>query len=150
MPSETERAFIVSRVVSLKVDLQPATEREVLGEYSRLLADHAAQPLPADAAKLRAIGFVEAVSGLPIWAVREGCRKWRRGEGDGNHAFAPTGAQIRPLAEAGTFPYRAEITRLERTLSAKPIGRQHTPESRERVARKFGDLLKSMTEDGRR
>ncbi|MFD2142337.1 hypothetical protein [Ancylobacter oerskovii] len=57
----------------------------------------------------------------------------------------PSTGELCRLADEATAPHRAMIERLKRVLIARPAGSQPNPAERERVARKFGDLLKSMT-----
>jgi hypothetical protein len=141
--SETERAFIASQVESLRERMRPASEREILEEFTRLMADHAQQPMSQATAKARAIGFVETLSDLPAWAIQGAAKRWRGGEGEGNHSFAPNAAQIRPLAEMETLPTRTMIEKLRRLLVAVPLKHQ-PPMDRAKLATKFGDLASKL------
>jgi hypothetical protein len=123
--------------------MQPASEREILFEFTALMADHAQQPLSQQVAKSRAISFVDTLSDLPAWAIQGATRRWRRGEGEGNHSFAPNASQIRPLAELETLPTRAMIEKLRRLLVAVPLKHQ-APHDRAKLATKFGDLASKL------
>lgn len=151
MPSDAERANIVSRISRLESELAPASVEEMIEVVRDLFAASPQQNVAPDLMRKRYAVFCEALSGLPLWALRTAAGKWVRGEAPGNPAFAPSAGELSRLATAETLPHRVTIEKLTRVLTAKPMASSDlTPETRARVATKFGDLVKSLTPEERR
>ena len=150
MPSDEERTSIESRMSALETDLEPASPDQIIKAVAMLFNAAAQAPVSEETMRGRYRVFMEALSDLPGWAIHAAALKWIRGEVKGEVRFAPSSGDLRRLAEAETMPHRVLIAKLRRVLIAGPLEQVvHTPESRERVANKFGDLLKSFTAQDR-
>ena len=149
MPTSEDRDAINSKIDAIQSELAPAHSDAVLKVVATLLMSSPSQAVSGDVAKGKLAIYVEALGGLPIWAISGAAGKWLRGEVNADVRFSPSPGELRRLAEAETLPHRALIVRLQRVLTARPIGRRPDPDERQRTARKFGDLLKSMTEEKR-
>jgi hypothetical protein len=126
--------------------LAPADPRDVAKVVGRLFLSFPSQASSVEVQKAKIASYVEDLSGLPLWALEAAAAKWRRGEATGNATFAPSVAELRRQADAQTLQHRATIAKLKRILTAKErSGAERTPEARERVAAKFGDLINSLT-----
>lgn len=136
-PAQRESAS--SLRAELEARLAPASEREAGARFAALLLAFPAQATgeaSAEAsARARAAAYFEALADQPAWAISRACRRWLRGEGEGelafaNLAFAPSPPQLRRLCAAETRPVRAQAARLERLLAAAPEAEPHLPEER--------------------
>lgn len=147
MPSETERASIASRVASLEEELTPASRGQIIEVVTALLMSSPQQAMNDQTASAKLRVYAAALDDLPAWALRNAAQKWMRGECDGNVAFAPSPGQLRRIAEAEIARHRAVIERLRRVLNARPLAayeHENSPEVRQRIATKFGDLAASL------
>ncbi len=142
-PSEMQRAYIAGLITDLEGSLTPASEREIAAEFTKLILAFPAQSVSQDVAAIRAEAYFTALSDLPAWALREACRKWLRGEADGNLAFAPSPPQLRRLADEALIPVRAQMVRLRKLLHARGEGRVCGERSVE-MRRKFEALSASL------
>lgn len=147
MPSETERASIASRVASLEEELAPASRGQIIEVVTALLMSSPQQAMNDQTASAKLRVYAAALDDLPAWALRSAAQKWMRGECEGNVAFAPSPGQLRRIAEAEIARHRAVIERLRRVLNARPLAayeHENSPEVRQRIATKFGDLAASL------
>jgi len=145
MPSQTERDSIVSRVEHLERDLAPATYDQIIEVVAALFVSTPQQSTSPEVMRGRYGVFYEALHDLPFWALEAAAKRWMRGEAKGNPAFSPSSGELRRLAVEETAPHRMMIERLKRVLTAKPIMQaEHTPESRERVAKGLGALAATL------
>ena len=147
MPNKTQRESIASRIEALERELAQADRREVAVVVGKLFMAFPSTAASVDAQRAKIALYVEDLDGLPLWALDSAASKWRRGEVTGDVKFAPSAGELRRIAEAQTLPHRALIAKLNRVLVAQELRNvRPEPAERERVAQKFGDLLKSFTD----
>lgn len=80
------------------------------------------------AADARVEFYQEAVSDIAPWALDAAIKRWVRGEVQAvNVDFAPSPGTLRRLCEVELDPFKAQITKLTRLLSAVPIERAMDP-----------------------
>lgn len=140
-----QREAIACCLEDLDERLAPATEREVGARFTALLLAFPAQPLSEPAARIRAGAYFEALAGEPAWAIGQACRRWLRGEAEGNLAFAPSPPQLRRLVDAETLPVRQQRARLVRLLAAEAEREATIPEERRAaMAARFAALVRSL------
>jgi len=131
--------------------MAPADPRDIAQIVAGLFMASPSQALSVDAQKAKIGLFVEALEGLPLWALKAASLKWRRGEVPGNAAFAPSAGELRRVADGLTLPHRAAIAKLNRVLSAQPLrSEEMPPEVKSRIAAKFSDLARSISDNARR
>lgn len=144
--TETDQASIALTLARLERDLIPAGEGAIYRVVAALLAIAPQRPMEDEVAEGKLKIYASALDDIPLWALQIAARKWTKGECDGKVEFAPSPGQLRRLAVEAIAPHRAAIAKLRRLQSAKPLSAaEHTPETRQRVAAKFGDLINSLT-----
>lgn len=146
----TQRDFICRRIAELDERLAPASEREAGTRFTALLLAFPAAPLSEAAARIRAAAYFEALAGEPGWAIAAACRRWLRGEGQGelplaSLAYAPSPPQLRRLVEAETLTVRHQRARLVRLLEAEAEPALAVPEAgRAAMAARLKALARSL------
>ena len=87
-----------------------------------------------EAAEARLSFYHEAVSDIAPWALDAAIKRWVRGDvAKGNIDFAPSPGALRRMCEEELEPFKAQVWKLSRLLSAVPIEQAmdpaHLPES---------------------
>jgi hypothetical protein len=134
--SETDRKDITARLDTLQrtvtgENLAPEQcSKARLSLLTRLLLGYpSAGGATERAAEARLSFYDEAVSDIAPWALDAAIKRWVRGDIDkGNIDFAPSPGALRRLCEDEIEPFKAQIFKLERLLSAVPIDRAMSPE----------------------
>lgn len=129
-PTEDQRAFMLRRADDIADALEPAPEALVLVELTALLRVMAIKG--GDESELEAVIriYLDDMVGLPMFAVVNACRAFRRGD-VGNGRFAPTPGELRVQAKTYIAPWVDERAKLLRVLDAKVLAAP-TPESEAR------------------
>jgi hypothetical protein len=126
----TERRDALHQVTTGE-NLQPAQcSKARLSLLTRLLLGYpAAGGASEQAAEARLSFYHEAVSDIAPWALDAAIKRWVRGDIDkGNIDFAPSPGALRRLCEDELEPFKAQIFKLDRLLSALPIEIAMDPE----------------------
>lgn len=90
----------------------------------------------------RAEGYLIALDGVPLFALREAVRLVLSGHAEGiSPRFMPTSAELRRLVDELSRPARWHANQLRRLLDAD-VEREITPEERARVAERFQSLVR--------
>lgn len=113
-----------------------------MAKVTELLLSFAGQSMNEAGAIARARGYITALEDLPAWAIAEACRQWLRGEAgeDQNYNFAPSPPVLRKLAASNAGRVEAQISLLNRLLSAAIVedepefSDEHCAAMRERLA----------------
>ena len=134
--SEADREDLGQRLTDVRnvttgENLAPAEcSKARLSLLTRLLLGYpAAGGASEQAAEARLSFYHEAVSDIAPWALDAAIKRWVRGDVDkGNVDFAPSPGALRRLCEDELEPFKAQIFKLERLLSAVPIDRAMDPE----------------------
>ena len=93
--------------------------------------------------------YVTVLGGLPLWAVQMACQRFAKGKvtkaecPDWKRAYAPTTAQLCPVAEASVGEYWREEFRINAVLDGVPAYRP-SQEERDRVGRGFEELQQRL------
>ena len=133
-----QRREVSAMVADCERSLAPAARREIGSAVMRLLADYPADGASAAIEDARSANWIEALEGLPAWAIDEARRRWVRGQVPGvNPDFAPKPARIRQIATAAMSPVYERRSKLTLLLRAVPDERPVSDEERARVAEKF-------------
>lgn len=74
-----------------------------------------------DAARARGEAYLDALDDIPPWALQDAVRQWNRGEGEGNHDFAPSPARLREICLGILAPYGAALAHLDDLLNVWTI-----------------------------
>lgn len=148
-PSPEQRQVLATRGRELAGHLKPVESAEavkvITALVSRLLASYPQlQRVSHDDAKAMMGTYVEALTDMPLWAVKAACDGWVRGEGDGNKAFAPSASEIRALASRKQMPFRQEYEQIRRILGAT-VRKEPTEDERKRAAARIDAILQGFT-----
>src|SRR3712207_6799885 len=91
---------------------------------------------------------MDALGDLPVWAVREAVRLWRRGLCvPHNYDFAPSEAMLRSVAERVVALARGQCAALQRLLAAQPVeelDEATRAENRVRLVKLLDDLVEGI------
>lgn len=136
-PQRAEVQAMVSHCAAL---LLPATKRELGAAVMKLLVNYPQDGASEAVLTARAETWIEALDGLPAWAVDAARRKWMRGEVEGvNPDFAPKPPRLRQIAVDLMGPVHERRNRLTLLLKAEPEAEVPADE-RARVAAKFAEF----------
>ena len=118
--AETERASLEVYRAKMHASMTPATQSECEQVVSGLLVRY-----PGQADRLSDMDFVIssyalAIRHFPIWAIRDGFQSITTDTGR-NLAFMPSADELAAACERQIAPYRAQLAKVDRILSAKVI-----------------------------
>jgi hypothetical protein len=92
---------------------------------------------------LRADAYIEALDGLPAWAVERSVGRVIRGEAGMDTRFAPSPAQMAVEARRAMQPAKDDLAALDR-LRIAVADREASPEEKARVGGGFDRLLEEL------
>lgn len=112
----------------------------------KLLADYPADGASEAVEKARAENWLEALDGLPAWAVDAARRRWVRGEVAGvNPDFAPKPPRFRQIVVEVLSPVYERRNRLAMLLKAE-VEREIPADERERVSGRLAAFRTEMAQ----
>lgn len=116
------RGALERRCVDLEHACAPGPEEAIENQIAELVARYATGKTDGKSAAVRIEWYMDALSDLPAWAVKEAIRRWRRGQcGPHNYDFAPAEAILRSVAESIVASVRGQCVGLRRLLAAQPV-----------------------------
>lgn len=144
-PDAEQRAWLQGRVAALDAALAPIGAREAEHQWARPSLVLTPRRFDSEGeARLAAAEAVEALRGLPRFAVIEAVDDFCRGRTP-TKGFAPSSALIAERAQAKAAPLHAERAKIARILSAEVIAPvQVSPERREQLAAQAREIAASM------
>jgi hypothetical protein len=148
MPTGAQRAAIERRITELRRADRAGPESEILAYVGDLILEYATARLDDRTVAAKAEAYLDTLSDLPAWAVREAIRRWRRGEVDADSQaldFAPRPARLKAIADRIALVARGQASRLQRILDAEPED-QVTEAEREANQRSLNALLEQAGE----
>ena len=134
----------LSNALTSQLCCDATNDKAVLAELLRLFAAFPAGDQSEASTRLRMESYVEALRGIPAWAVSEARRAALRGEAGCDLRFAPTPPQLAALAKARLQNVRDELTMLRRIERAAVEAFEPAPEEHARVSGGFGELLTEL------
>jgi hypothetical protein len=132
-PALKERLYV--RCEQLKAALLPARQSDVAQLIGQLFLGFGSARANVDDAQAVTAQYCIALAGLPLWAIREACRKFASGNVTAwecphwNRSFAPSSAQLSTLANAIASPLYEEARKIDDVLTGYI---RHVPDERER------------------
>lgn len=96
----------------------PEATKARLAILAKMLMAFPAANATFDAARARGEAYLDALDDIPPWALQDAVRQWNRGEGDGNHDFAPSPARLRKICLGVLAPHGAALAHLNDLLNA--------------------------------
>lgn len=150
-PTANERIAWGGRLSDLRASMAPADRSTIETMVGSLLAGYPAGRGHRDEPEAVMLMFVQALNGLPSWAISSACSSWNRGDVPGkNTAFAPSPSELREVAISASSPFTREMLMIGKILGADVIEERESDEVRERVAervRKWVEARKIEAED---
>jgi hypothetical protein len=152
-PALKERLYV--RCEQLKAALLPARQSDVAQLIGQLFLGFGSARADADDAQAVTAQYCIALGGLPLWAIREACRKFARGSvteaecPKWNRSFAPSSAQLSTLANAIASPLYKEIRKIDDVLTGY-IPYVPDEQERQQVLHGFTELREMLREKERR
>lgn len=118
----------------------PARDSEIDDEISLLMVSfRSARAISTTEAEATVVAYMDALRGLPHWAIANGLRKVRLGEVAGvSRDFPPAAARLRKVVTDEMVPLRADRTNIQRVLAAREL-----PPPNETAAARAADVAKS-------
>lgn len=120
-----QRADAMAAHANITAALDSATMPEAhdarLAIVTRMLLAYPVAGASAESGKARGGVYIDALDDLPPFALQAAVRAWGRGEGEGNHDFAPSPARLRTLALRDVERHRTAVAKLDDLLSAQTI-----------------------------
>lgn len=148
MPTGPQRAAIERRITELRRADRPGPEAEILAHVGDLILEYATARMDDRQVTAKAGAYLDALSSVPAWTVREAITRWRCGpEGVDEAAldFAPRPHRLRAMAERIALVARGQAARLQRILDAEPEEELSDAE-REANSRKMDALLLTLSD----
>lgn len=123
------------RLAELNGAVEPAPRQAIETMVGSLLAGYPAGRAHRDDADAVLKMFVQALSGLPTWAISSACAAWNRGEaGSKNTSFAPAPSDLREVALGAMREFETEKRKINAILNAEVIQEPEPDEVRSAVA----------------
>lgn len=152
-PTANERIAWGGRLHDLRASMAAADRKTVEALVGSLLAGYPAGRGHRDDPEAVLLMFVQALNGLPSWAISSACSSWNRGEVHGkNTSFAPSPSELREVAISASSGFTREMLMIGKILGADVVEERESDEVRERVAekvRKWVEARKMEAEDTR-
>lgn len=116
----------------------------------RLLADYPADNSNPAIEQARAQNWVDALEGLPAWAIDRARLKWVRGQVEGaNPDFAPKPPRFREIVLSCMAPVYERKSRLKLLLRAEPESEGNlSPERKAELADMLTNLAREIGRNG--
>lgn len=148
------RTALERRCEALERACQPGPEDEIAHDAAMLVARYVTGKSDETTVAVRIEWYVDALSDLPAWAVREAIRRWRRGQcGPHNYDFAPAEAVLRTVAETIVASTRGQCVGLRRLLAAQPVeelDEETRAANRARLAQAMDNLVSELRQKSAR
>jgi hypothetical protein len=148
-PDAKLRSLLQIRLYKLQAALAPARPADLARVVTEMLLGFSSARVSEQDAEAVVTQYVTVLSGLPLWAVQMACQRFAKGRvtkaecPDWKRAYAPTTAQLCPVAEASAREYWREEVRINAVLNGVPAYRP-SQEERERVTRNFERLQQEL------
>ena len=118
-----ERSRLVARMTAITTALKPGARADVLKAVIKMLSSYPQVNGKAGAKQL-AEAYMDAVKGIPSWAVVIACNKFVIGHpsaelGDYNWSYAPTAPQLAIVSRAQVYQFVEERAKISCVLAAK-------------------------------
>jgi hypothetical protein len=134
-PTANERIALTTRLHDLRSSMGATDRATIETLVGSLLAGYPAGRGHRDEPDAVMKMFVQALSGLPAWAISSACSAWNRGEAAGKNAsFAPAPSDLRELALAAAGAFSREQLMIGKILNAEVIEERESDEMRAAVA----------------
>lgn len=143
-----QRAKVEAACFRLDQHLSPAPAAEIGKCVAILQAQYREREVEEVSAAVRAEGYLMALDGVPLFALREAVRRVMQGDGGVNPSFMPKGPELRALVNQISLPARVHLMKMRKLLDAK-VEAPPSAEARARVAALMADLSKSLPESRR-
>ena len=146
--TDHRREVVTQTRARLTKHLAPAEAAEIAKCVAVLQAQFPGRETDAASAAARAEGYLLALEGVPLFALREAVRLVLSGKAEGfSSKWMPTSAQLRELADRLSLPARWHAVQLRRLLEAE-VEREISAQERSRVAARFRHILSLAEEAG--
>jgi hypothetical protein len=148
-PDAKLRSLLQIRLYKLQAALAPARPVDLALVVTEMLLGFSSARVSEEDAEAVVTQYVTVLNGLPLWAVQMACQRFAKGKvtkaecPDWKRAFAPTTAQLCPVAEALVGEYWREELRINAVLQGIPAYRP-SQEERERVGQRFEELQQKL------
>lgn len=146
-----ERGSISDRVNALTAWLTPTERNKAMQAVVAMLMGFPGAVPDRKEGVAKAAVYVAALRDEPLWAVQRACERFSMGQvtreeagGDVNPAFAPSTAQLAKVVAAVAKPVRDERSTLVRVLGGMPEPPDLTPEQREEMASRLGQVAAEL------
>lgn len=146
--SPIQRRAVERRIGELEDLVAPSDAKSIGREVAQLVAFYATGRTDEQAVALKIAVYVEALAGMPSWAVAEARRRWFRGElPGGDQNFQPPPAVMRAGVDGLRCVALGQASALRRLLAAEPE-REFTDDERERNHARLATLFASRPTEG--
>jgi hypothetical protein len=150
-PSSNERTALTTRMHDLRGSMGGADRATIETLVGSLLAGYPSGRGHRDDPDAVLKMFVQALSGLPSWAISSACSAWNRGEVSGKNAsFAPAPADLRELALQAAGVFSRELLMISKILTAEVVEERESPELRAEVAKRMRAFAERLGADDRK
>lgn len=144
-PTANERIALTTRLHDLRSSMGATDRATIETLVGSLLAGYPAGRGHRDEPDAVMKMFVQALSGLPAWAISSACSAWNRGEAAGKNAsFAPAPSDLRELALSAAGGFSREQLMIGRILNAEVIEERESDEMRAAVAARVKAFAASL------
>jgi ribosomal protein L17 len=134
-----QRRWVEQAGERLGSHLVPASAADVGRSVAVLQAQFPAREIDEGTAAARAEGYLMALDGVPLFAIREAVKRFMQSDAGLNPSYMPKAPELRALVDRLSLPARAHRVHLRRLLEAE-VERTPTPEERARVR----DLVENL------
>jgi hypothetical protein len=146
-PTPAERQAMSARVANLRESMAPAGRAVIETLVGSLLAGFPVGRGHRDDVDAVMKMFVQALSGLPSWAISSACSAWNRGEAGGkNTSFAPAPPDLRDLALKAAHEFQREQHMITTILNAEIIPERESDEVRAAVVARVKAFAENLGE----
>ena len=130
--TEAQRTTVETRAERLAQHLGSASAAEIGKCIAILQAQFREREIDDGSAAARAEGYLMALEGVPLFALREAVRRVMRADAGFNTSFMPKAPEMRAFVNQIAQPARFHLVQLRRLLEAK-VERAPNEQDRERV-----------------
>ena len=120
-PTDEQRSILLRRITALQAKLEERDDDRLMNVLTITLSSMPSASQHAEDAANRARGYRLALGDLPIWSVREACKRVLAGDYEEHRKFCPTPPELATLARALVAPLLAELRKIELVLDARVI-----------------------------
>lgn len=141
--TEAQRTTVGTRAERLAQHLGSASAAEIGKCIAILQAQFREREVDDGSAAARAEGYLMALEGVPLFALREAVRRVMRADAGLNTSFMPKAPEMRALVNEIAQPARFHLVQLRRLLEAK-VERAPSERDRERVREMAASLAAAL------